>query len=341
MKSAMFYGPKDVRVEKTEKPTAGPGEVVVKNKVALTCGTDVKTYLRGHPLWDPPAQFGHESAGEIVEVGEGVNDFEVGDRVVAHNSAPCNACVYCKDGQPSMCEDIIWNMGAFSEYQAIPKEIVRQNMFKLPDHVDYRDAALMEPFSCAVYGTEESNIDLGDTVVVNGAGPIGLMFVKLAKLKGAYVISTDLSDKRLKIAKKMGADVTINVGQVEDQVEAVRALTEDNRGVDVAIEAVGMPEVWEKTVLMARKGGTVNLFGGPKPGTTVTLDTKLLHYSQLTLKGVFHTTPYHVERAFRLITQGVISSKDFVDKEYKLEDIEKAIQTHKEGEVIKNCIVFE
>jgi L-iditol 2-dehydrogenase len=341
MKTALFNGPEDVIIEEKEIPKAGPGEIIIKNKVALTCGTDVKTFFRGHPLWDPPAPFGHESAGIIYEVGEGVSSLKKGDRVVAHNSAPCNECYYCKQGQHSMCENMTWNLGAFSEYQKIPANIVNQNVFHIPDNMEYKAAALSEPFACAVYGTAESNIQLGDIVVVNGVGPIGLMFVALAVRKGADVIATDLSDERLVKAKKYGANTTINVGNVENQVEAVRKLTPNGRGVDVAIEAVGMPDVWNKTINMTRKGGTVNLFGGPKPGTSVTIDTKLLHYSQLTIKGVFHTTPKYVERAFKLIKDGVIKAEDFVEAEYKLEDIETAIRKHKEGKVIKNSIIFE
>jgi len=340
VKSALFNGPENVDIKEIEIPKPGPGEITIKNKIALTCGTDVKTYLRGHPLWDPPAPFGHESAGVVYEVGEGVTGFKKGDRVVAHNSAPCNECYYCRQGQHSMCDNITWNFGAFSEHQKIPAEIVSQNLFHIPDDMDFKDAALTEPFACAVYGTAESNIELGDIVVVNGVGPIGLMFVALATNKGAHVIATDFSEERLSKAKKYGAKTTINIGEVDDQVKAVRELTPNDSGVDVAIEAVGMPDVWEKTINMTRKGGTVNLFGGPKPGTSVTIDTKLLHYSQLTIKGVFHTTPKYVERAFNLIKDGVIKAEDFVEAEYELEDVEEAIRNHKEGKVIKNSIVY-
>lgn len=341
MRTALFYAPQDIRIEKRPVPKPGPGEVLVKNKVALTCGTDVKTYLRGYPLFEPPFPFGHEAAGVVAEVGEGVKGFSVGDRVVAHNSAPCNRCYYCKKGQHSLCDNLKFNMGAFSEYQIIPAEIVEQNLYKIPEGVSYKSAALMEPLSTVVHGVEEAGIKLGDTVVVNGAGPIGLMFVKLASIRGARVIVTDMSDKRLEMARKLGADVTINVKNVSDQVRAVIDVTEDKRGADIAIEAVGLPETWEKTVLMARKGGTVLLFGGPKAGTTISLDTKLIHYSQLTLKGVFHTTPKYVKVAFDLISRGIINEEIFVSREYRLEQLEEAILSHKSGESIKNAIVFD
>ncbi|TZE81038.1 zinc-binding dehydrogenase [Calorimonas adulescens] len=341
MKVALYYGPETIKIEDRPIPEPGPGEIVIKNKIAFTCGTDVKTFFRGYPLWDPPYPFGHEAAGDIYAVGEGVEGFAIGDRVIAHNSAPCNRCYYCKKGQHSMCENLLFNLGAFSEYQLIPKEIVEQNTFKIPDGIDYKDAALTEPFACAVHGIEEAGISLGDTVIINGAGPLGLMMTRLAYLKGARVITVDLSQKRLEMAKKLGASIVMNVRDIEDQVAAVRQFTEDNRGADVAIEAVGSPELWEKTVRMVRKGGTSILFGGPKAGTTITLDTNFMHYSQITIKGIFHTTPRFVQAAFNLICQGVIHGNDFVGSEYPLEKLEEAIRSHKEGRVIKNAIVFE
>lgn len=341
MKTVLFYGPKEIRLEDRPIPKAGPGEVIIKNKVALTCGTDVKMYLRGYPLWDPPYSFGHEASGVIMEIGEGVTRFDVGDRVVAHNSVPCNKCYFCKNSQQSLCENITFNLGAFSEYQRIPKEIVKQNMFSIPEQLSFKDAALLEPFSCAVYGTEEIGISLGDTVVVNGAGPIGLMFIRLAYFKGAKVIATDLSDKRLMVAEKLGAWKTINVKDLKEPIKVIKSYTENERGADVVIEAVGIEKVWEQAIQMARKGGKILLFGGTKSGTSINVNAKLLHYSQLTIKGVFHTTPKHVGAAFELIKQGIITSKEFVYNEYNLENLEKAILEHKKGQVIKNCIVFD
>lgn len=339
MKTAQYYAPEDVRIEEKPIPTPQKGEIVIHNKIALTCGTDVKMYMRGYPLFTPPHPFGHEAAGIVESVGEGVKNFKPGDRVVAHNSAPCNECYYCKQGEESMCENITFNFGAFTEYQRIPAPIVKQNVFHIPDDIDFRDAALTEPFSCAVYGTAEIGIESGDTVIVNGAGPIGLMFIRLAYFHGARVIATDLSDGRLAVAKKLGAAVTLNA-KCDNIVDLAKAATENGRGADVVIEAVGLPSTWHTSINMARKGGRILLFGGTKSGSQMELDTTMLHYSQLTIKGVFHTTPKHVQRAFELIKNGIISADDFVGGEYKLDQIKEAILSHKSGEVIKNCIVF-
>lgn len=340
MKAAVFHGVKDVRMEEIDVPEIGPSEVLVKIRAALTCGTDRKMYLRGHPLFKPPFVFGHEFSGDIVKVGSKVKNFKEGMRVVAANSAPCNHCFYCKIGRPSMCDNLTLRLsGAFAEYVEIPSPIVEQNLLEIPSHVSYKQAALVEPLACVVHGIEESGIKLGDTVVVNGAGPIGLMYVQLAKLKGARVIATDINGERLKITQKLGADEIVNASQVSDQVEAVRGLTEEKRGVDVAIEAVGLPEVWEKTIKMVRKGGIVNLFGGCASGTKITIDTKLLHYLEITIKGVFHHTPQYVKRALNLISQGSIDTNSLITDEFPLSDFPHVLDMMINHQGIKIAVI--
>jgi len=340
MKVAMLYGPADVRIEARDIPPVGDGEVLARVRAALTCGTDVKTYKRGYALFKPPCPFGHEWAGDVVAVGKNVTKFKEGMRVVGHNTAPCGTCFYCKKGYPSMCENFKTNLllGAYAEYIKVPTSIVDINLFEIPDEIPYKLAALLEPLSCVVYGVDQIGIQLGDRVVINGAGPIGLMFVGLAKIKGAKVFSCDLSEERLSVAQKMGAGELINVSKVKDQVEAVQELT-GGRGVDVAIEATGIPEVWEKTMYMARKAGKVLLFGGCKPGTSITVPTELLHYSQLTLKGVFHTTPSHVEIAFNLITHNIINTNLLVSDELPLDKIVEALKLHMNQEAIKVAVI--
>ena len=333
MIAAVYYGIQDVRLEEVEVPRISPDEVLVKIKAALTCGTDRKMYLRGYHLVTPPFVFGHEFAGDIAIVGTDVENLREGMRVVAANSAPCNRCFYCKIGRHSLCENLLVRLeGAFAEYVAIPGAIVQQNLLEIPSNVSYQEAALVEPLACVVHGVEESNIKIGDTVVVNGAGPIGLMHVSLAKLKGAKVIVTDLNKDRLKRARKLGADEIIDASSV-DQVKAVRELTEGKRGVDVAIEAVGLPEVWERTIAMVRRGGTVNLFGGPPSGTTITIDTKLLHYSELTIRGVFHHTPQYVRRALNLISQKVLDVDSLITHQLPLAELSRILEmmVHHEG----------
>ena len=340
MKAAILYGPKDVRLEEIDVPEVGHGEVLVKIEAALTCGTDAKVFLRGgHPkMITPPAVFGHEFAGIIEKAGDGVEGFQEGMRVVAGNSAPCNQCFYCRRGRQSLCENLLFINGAYAQYIKIPSRIVSQNLHRVPENVSFQSASLTEPLACALHGIETVNISAGDTVVINGAGPIGLLFIQLSKLKGAYVISCDMMEERLSMAEKSGADEIINVSEVEDAVSAVRKLT-SGYGVDVGIEAVGNPSVWEKTTSMVRNGGTVILFGGCAPGTKFTLDTKLLHYGELTLKGVFHHTPYYIEKALKLISLGMINTSCLITGEMPLEKLEDALNKIISHKGVKTAVI--
>lgn len=344
MQAAVFYAPGDVRFEEIATPDPGPGEVLVRIRRALTCGTDLKTYRRGHPtiMQRAPTPFGHEFAGDIVAVGPGVDlRWQPGMRVVAANSAPCNRCPYCRMGRQSLCGHLSFLWGAYAEYILVPRDIVEQNLYRIPEGLSYEAAALTEPLACAVHGVAETPIAVGDTVAVNGAGPIGLMFVQLAVLRGARVIASDLSPRRLEVARQLGAAETVLVSDGIDQVAAVRELTPGGRGVDAAIEAVGLPEVWEKTVLMVRPGGTVNLFGGAKGGSTFSVSTTLLHYSELTIKGVFHHTPHYVETALDLLAQGLVPSAPFISEERTLGDVLEALEAMGRGEVIKVSLNLE
>lgn len=341
MKSALFYGPGDVRIEDVPVPTPGPGEVLVQIRVGLTCGTDLKTYRRGHPtLIDRlPSPFGHEFAGVVAEVGPGVERFRPGMRVVAVNSAPCNRCFFCIHGRQSLCENLRFLNGAYAEYIVVPSDIVRVNMYPIPDDLPFEEAALLEPLACAVHGIAESPIRIEDTVVVNGAGPMGLMLVRLAALRGAYVISTDRSSARLELARELGASATVNVTEVPDVVEAVKALTKGGRGADVAIEAVGLPSTWEATIAMTRKGGTAVLFGGTPSGSRVSVDATFVHYGEVTLKGVFHHTPYYVQVAYDLLRRRRIGAEKLISGRRPLEQLVTVLELLSQQQGIKYAIV--
>lgn len=341
MMAAMYYGIGDVRYEETNIPEIGPGELLIKVGTALTCGTDVKTYKRGHPLLikHTPTLFGHEYAGTIEAIGEGVDKFSEGMRVVATNSAPCGNCFFCKRDMPNLCaklKDSLVN-GAFAEYIRVPESVVRWNTHPIPDTLSFRDAALTEPLACVVHGIEESNIRLGDTVVIIGAGPIGQMMIMLAKKRGvSTVIVSDLADFRRDVAIKAGADITINPTE-EDPVKRVKEET-SGYGADVVIEAVGLPKLWEQAVNMTRDAGTTVLFGGAASGTTFEVDTARFHYGQLTLKGVFHLKPKHVEQALRLIITRDVNPDLLISHEMPLKKINLALEKMSAGETMKIAI---
>ena len=315
MMAAVLYGKEHLLVEPVAVPQIGKGDVLVRVRTALTCGTDVKVFRRGYHarMIVPPALFGHELAGDIVGVGSDVTNWRVGQRIVAANSAPCYECFYCKRGLENLCDDLLFNNGAYAEFIRIPGRIVERNMYEIPEHVDYQSAALVEPLACVLRGLEETNVQPGDNVAVMGLGPIGSMFVRLAKVYGARVIAIGRRKSQLDRAARMGADELLIAEDGVDLVPRVRELT-GGRGVDVSIEAVGLPEAWQTAVRMVRKGGTVNFFGGCPNDSKISLDTNLLHYSELTCKASFHHTPKHIRKALDIVAAGEITSDDFVNR---------------------------
>jgi len=344
MKAIQYHGPGEIKVEEIDVPEIASEELLVKVEVTLTCGTDLKMYRKGHRLARPPMTMGHEFAGIVADVGNRVTTFKEGMRVVAANSAPCNACFFCRRGKPNLCEHLEEDLigfsasGAYAEYVRVPAKIVRQNVHRIPDHVSFKEAALLEPLACVVHGNDLADIRLGDSVVIVGAGPIGLLHLQLAKHRGAgKVIVIDVSDARLESAHKLGAENTINPER-ENQIQKVTELT-GGLGADVVIEAVGLPETWENTIRMTRKGGTALLFGGCPSGTSVSVDTGELHYGELTIRGAFHHTPSCVEKALSLISSSIIMTSEIITHEMPLKDVEKALQLMAEGKAVKVAII--
>ena len=320
--AAVLYGKEQVRMEHVAVPEIGKSDVLVRVRAALTCGTDVKVFRRGYhaKMITPPALFGHELAGDIVAIGEHVEGFFPGQRVVAANSAPCLKCFYCKKGLENLCEDLLFNNGAYAEYIRIPARIVQRNMHVIPDHLDYRDAALIEPLACVLKGIEDVDIRPGDNVVVIGQGPIGLMFVRMAKVYGARVIALGRRSSQLEKAVRVGAHEALLNSDNSDVIRQVKDLT-GGYGADIVLEAVGKPETWELAVKLLRKGGTVNFFGGCPADTRVQLDTSLLHYSEITCKASFHHTPYHIRKALELVSRGDVDARHFINREEPLTNL--------------------
>ena len=323
MKAAVLHARENLSVEQVEMPTAGPGELVLHVDAALTCGTDLKVFRRGYhaKMLTLNRLFGHEIAGTVVEVGEDVVGFGLGDRVVPLNSAPCDACFFCQNGQQNLCDNLLFNNGAYAEFIRVPARIVAKNTLKLPDRMPFEHAALTEPLACVMRGLEESEAKAGQTVIVLGAGPIGLLFIHAAALMGMHVIAVVKRTDQVVTAKKFGAEQVVRLADVDDPIAAARALTPEGRGADVVIEAVATPEAWQWATLMARKGGLVNLFGGPPAGTTVSFDTNLLHYSDLTLKASFHHTPATARAAFALLCSGRFDCEAFITGAATLDEV--------------------
>ncbi len=323
MDAAVLFGREDLRMERVARPEPGPGEIVVAVKAALTCGTDLKVYRRGYHarMLKPPMPFGHELAGVVASLGAGVTKFKVGDRVAPMNSAPCDLCYFCRQGQPNLCDDLIFNNGAYAEQFLIPARIVEKNTLPLPDGMPFEHAALTEPLACVVRGLEESGAKPGETMIVIGAGPIGLMFLHAAALAGVDVIAVVKRSDQLETSKLLGARQVLKIEDGVNTVEAARALTPEGRGADVVVEAVATPATWEWAVDMVRKGGVVNFFGGPPSGTVVALDTNRLHYGDITLKASFHHTPATCRTAFALLASGRFMADEFITAKAGLADL--------------------
>lgn len=328
MKAAILYGVKDLRIQDIDKPRIGYGELLVNVKAATTCGTDLKIYQRGYVegVIKLPTVFGHEWAGDVVEVGEGVTWLKKGMRVRAGNSSPCLRCYMCQRGKFNLCEDMMWLWGAYAEYIKVPQRIVMLNTQVIPEHVTYEEAAVTEPLACVLHGVEKARVKLGDTVAIIGAGPIGLLHLLTVRRMGAAkVIISDTVDERLHLAEILGADDIINAKQ-EDTVEKTKKLT-GGYGADVVIEAIGLPATWEQALKMVRKGGTVLEFGGCPPGTEIKVSTEQLHYGETTVLGAFHTTPTHFKKALNLIVSGTINVKPLITSRMKLDNIKDAFET--------------
>lgn len=341
MLAAVLYGKEHVEIQKVAVPDLGDGDVLVRVRAALTCGTDVKVFRRGYHarMIVPPALFGHELAGDIVGVGASVKAFKVGQRVVAANSAPCGDCFYCKRNNENLCENLLFNNGAYAEFIRIPARIVERNLHEIPAQVAYQDAALVEPLACVIRGIDETQVRAGDTVAVIGVGPIGLMFVRLLSLRGCKVIAIGRRRPQLDRALKLGAQVALSILEEKDIVAAVRRET-NGYGADVAMEAVGTTETWQQAISMLRRGGVANFFGGCPADTVVQLDTQLMHYSEITCTASFHHTPAHVRKALEAVVAGYITAYDFVTGEEPLSNLNEVLshQLHTNG-AIKTAII--
>jgi L-iditol 2-dehydrogenase len=351
VKAAILHGKEKIQIEDVAPPPLKPGEVRIRIEAALTCGTDLKVFKRGYhaKMIVPPAAFGHELAGVISEVaplapslpppggervaarpGEGLpNIWSVGDRVVAANSAPCGGCFHCRAGQENLCEDLLFLNGAYAESIVVPDRLVRKNLLRLKPETAFRDAALVEPLACVAQGIEDVKLCAGQHVLILGAGPIGLMFVALAKNLGCDVTVAGRRAPRLEAARRLGANQVIDIGDGGNLVTTIREASKTH--FDAVIEAVGKPATWEASVHLVRKGGTVNFFGGCPSGDSITLDTTLIHYSNLTLLASFHHTPRTIRRALEFIEAGVLGAVDFVDGECPLSRLPELFQSMAAG----------
>lgn len=344
MKGAVFYAPGDVRLEEVPEPTAGPGEVKLRIRNCSTCGTDVKIFKNGHQNMDPPQIMGHEIAGEIVEIGSGVEGWEIGDRVQVIAAVPCGRCDECRRGRMTVCPNQTsmgyQYPGGFAEFMVVPKNVLDvDGLNRIPDNLSFAEASVAEPFACVINGQELARVGDGDDVIVVGSGPIGCLHVRLARSRGARrVFLADLNRERLDQAAAMvKPDATICSGE-EDIVEAVLNLT-DGRGVDVAITAAAAGVTQEQALKYTARQGRISFFGGlPKDNPIIACDSNLVHYRELTIVGANGSSPAHNKQALELIASGAVPVDDLITHRLPLDQVLDALQIVANGEAIKVTI---
>lgn len=325
MKAACYYDIGDIRCEEVDKPRIGMGEILIRVRVCGLCGTDVsKMREKSVPV---PAVLGHEIAGDIAELGEGVEGFEAGERIVVTHHVPCFVCNYCRHGNYSQCDSFKrMNIipGGFAEYIRVLPPGVEKSVFKIPAHLSYEEACFTETAACCLRAIERCGIRAGDTVMIVGAGVVGLLHLQLAKLFGAgRIIVTDLVDFRLDAASRMGADVTINIGR-EKAEKRVDEIT-DSFGVDVVIAAVGNVAALGTAFSCVSKGGKILFFAECPRDSVLKLDPNLVYHSEVTLLGSYSSTPVEQRAALRLIESGKIRVKELITHRFKLDELAGAV----------------
>jgi L-iditol 2-dehydrogenase len=361
-RTVYLLGPERVELREVAVPEPGPGELLVRIEAATTCGTDVKVFRRGgHPrMLRVPTPFGHEMAGTVVAEGGGAAGFAPGARVVVLNSASCGACGYCRRGRENLCSDLAYLNGAFAEYLLVPERVVRRSTYALPAGLPFEIAALVEPLACVLHGVDACGLPeaesgegrgarsggedvgvgaaAGADVAVLGAGPIGLLFTAALATLGHRVVLADPHAARLETGRRLGAARTERIERGGGQAEALRRHAREQGaqpGFDAAVDCTGVPEVWTDAISIVRPGGAVNLFGGCAPGTTVPLDTSTVHYSELTLKGVYHHRPATAARAVEMLARGAFEARLLLSAERPLEELEEALRSMMRKEALK------
>jgi L-iditol 2-dehydrogenase len=322
------------------RPTAGPEDIVVRIRAALTCGTDVKAFRRGHPKFPMPTLFGHEFAGEVAEVGARVPGFREGDAIMAVPTGPCGQCYFCNRAQENLCESLMETMvlGAYAEYIKLPARIVRTNVYHKPADLPFPVAALLEPLACVMHGLESVPLREDDTVVLVGAGAISLLHLLVLRARGVERVAVlGRRAQRAHHALRLGADAVFTGGLPAGH-EQVLAYT-GGRGADVVIECTGQVDVWEAAPALARRGGQVILFGGCASGTQVRVDTQRLHYDQLRLSSPFHFTPRAVRRAYDMLIGDTFEGEALITGMYPLRHAVQALIEHQRGDGIKFAVV--
>jgi L-iditol 2-dehydrogenase len=339
MLAAVWHGPgeENFKLEYVDRPSVGSTDILVKVKSCCFGAVQMRAIRTGHPKFTPPVigAMGRTVSGDIAEVGDNVDteNIEKGMRVAINPEAVCHKCYFCRIGEYPHCEDIeTYYPGGLAEYILVPKRLL-PGVLKIPKNVSYEEASYTEILACCIYGIMRSNLKIGDTIVIIGAGNVGLTWVQLAKMKGASkIISMDVFDERLELASKLGATDTINVGNT-NIIKEIKSLTE-GRGADVVVEAVGSAKTYKQALHLVRPGGNVIGFGGCPPGSKVMVDPNLIHYKSIKFIGHYHYTPDLFHRALQLIINQQVDLKPIITNRIPLAKIHEAIKIYGRPDVL-------
>ena len=339
-RQAFLLRPRELVMREVEPPHPGPGAVLLQIKCALSCGTDLKAFRRGHPMWPMPTPFGHEFSGVVVEVGDGVDNFKVGDAMMAAPTAPCGNCFYCERGQENLCAQAMEQMllGAYADFLLVPQHIVRQNAFRKPDDLSFEEAALLEPLSCVVHAQEIAQPQPFESVLIVGAGPFGLLHLLTLRERGVREVAiAGRGEERLKWASALGPDRVIDVRKGDPSREI--ATMNAGHGPDLVIECTGQLDGWHDSLARVRRGGRVVLFGGCAPGTTLNVDTRRMHYDNLTLLAPFHFRPRDVKRAYEILAARRLGASAIINARRSLGELAEVFSLLESGSILKCAIV--
>lgn len=348
MKAAVYYGIEDIRIEEREIPQIGPDDYLVKVKAAAICGSDLRTYQHGHAKIKTPQVLGHEFSGEVVEIGDNIVGVKVGDRISVHPGIPCGHCHYCEKGLQNLCEDRknlgIHYQGAFAEYIKIPKKTLEVGTcVKIPDEVPYEIAALGDPVVSALNGEEMIDARLGDTILILGCGPIGMLHAMIARLKGASkIILVNRSAKRLEMARKLKiADYYFCLESDGDLKEFSQKVT-GGMGPNKVVVANTSKTSAKQAIEIIGKGGLVQLFAGfPKENPILELDGNVIHYNSVSVSTSYGSTPRQFQLAEQLLFDGKIDGASLITHHLPLEEINQGFELMKSGEALKVILTYE
>jgi L-iditol 2-dehydrogenase len=340
VRQAVLVEPGRLEMHEVALPHPGPGELVLQIKCALTCGTDLKAYRRGHPMWRLPAPFGHEFSGIVAEIGPGVEKFRPGDTFMAAPTAPCGDCFYCDRGQENLCGQAMEKMvlGGYADYLLVGSHVVARNAFRKPDDLSFEEAALLEPLACVVHAQEMARPERPESVLIVGSGPFGLLHMLALRLLGLReIVVAGRGAQRLEWAQQLGADRVVDVSLIS--AEETIASINGGFGPDVVIESTGQVSGWADAFARVRRGGRVVFFGGCPLNTSLMLDTRRMHYDNLTLLAPFHFRPRDVKRAFELLCARKIGAGRIVNERRPLSHLAEVFAMLERGTVLKCAVI--